>query len=222
MCVSKVPIFNHLTADEMATIATCTHYASVNKGESLATAGELLDQLFIVHRGKVKIYRLSPIGKEQIVRILTPGDFFGEYGLFDDQPQDNYAEALEQTEVCVIRGEDFQRLLEQFPQMALKLLREMSKRLAMSERLIEQLSLHSVEQRLAATLLELAHTTADTGQTLTLDISKGELSNYLGMSQETLSRTLSSFQQRGWIQLVGRRQMVILNEERLKEVIHAS
>lgn len=49
-----------------------------------------------------------------------------------------------------------------------------------------------------------------------------ELSNYLGMSQETLSRTLSSFQQRGWIQLIGRRQMVILNEERLKEVIHAS
>ena len=83
-CISIVPIFNHLERAEMAEIVKTTQSVTFKRGETLYNAGDQSSSLYIIHKGRVKIFRLSESGKEQILRILEPGDFTGELALFTD------------------------------------------------------------------------------------------------------------------------------------------
>lgn len=94
LCVSRVPIFNHLPAEALAVIADKASMRTHERGQFIHRAGEPSDKLFIVHTGKVKVYRLSDTGKEQLVRILNPGDFAGELALFSNEAHDSYAETI--------------------------------------------------------------------------------------------------------------------------------
>src|SRR5699024_4320375 len=93
-CVSLVPIFNHLEAEQMNDVMQVVQTIPFKQGEMLFHAGEASESLFIVNKGQVKIYRLSEAGKEHIVRVLNPGDFTGELALFRETIQENYAESL--------------------------------------------------------------------------------------------------------------------------------
>src|SRR5699024_5047509 len=85
LCVSRVPIFNHLPDEELTVIAEKANMRVYERGQFIHRSGEVSDQLFIVHKGAVKVYRLSKSGKEQLVRFLQPGDFSGELSLFRKQ-----------------------------------------------------------------------------------------------------------------------------------------
>ena len=102
-----------------------------------------------------------------------------------------------------------------YPTIALKVLEELSIRLGKAENLIENLGIHDVETRVAKTVLDLSD---DNGEVV-LNMSKGNLASHIGMSQETLSRKLSYFQEMGWIKLVGHRRIIILDEESLEKLI---
>ena len=174
--------------------------------------GDKAEKLFVIHKGKVKITRFSEAGKEQVIRVLGPGEFMGELSLFVHEPLIDNAEALEKTTVCVIDGDKLKRLMGKYPSIALKVLEELSTRLGKAENLIEHLGIHDVETRIVETLLGLANGSGE----VVLKMSKGDLASHIGMSQETLSRKLSYFQDKGWIKLVGHRKIIILDEEGLK------
>ena len=89
LCISMVPIFNHLQSEEMLEIAKTSRSLTFKKGETVFEAGESSDYLYIVHKGQVKIYRLSESGKEQLIRIMGQGDFMGELSLFTDESLTN-------------------------------------------------------------------------------------------------------------------------------------
>ena len=198
-CIEIVPIFNTLTYDEMMEVAMITNSREYKKGEMIYMAGDKGDKLFVIHKGKVKITRFSDLGKEQVIRLLGPGDFMGELSLFVHEPLTDNAEALEDTTVCIIDGEKLKGLMVKYPTIALKVLEELSARLEKAENLIEHLGIHNVESRIIDILLDLAN---DKGE-ITLKMSKGDLASHIGMSQETLSRKLSYFQELGLIKLVG-------------------
>src|SRR5699024_4164539 len=128
-CVSLVPIFNHLESFQMDDIMTVVQHRTFKKGEMLYHAGEKADALYIVHQGLVKIYRLSESGKEQLVRILNSGDFTGELAIFQDDVHETFAEAIQDTNICVIYRDDLQRFLLKYPTISLKILYEFSHRL---------------------------------------------------------------------------------------------
>src|SRR6476661_5394480 len=107
LCVSFVPIFNHLAYEDMLEIAKTSHSKSYRKGDMVFKAGDASDYLYIVHKGQVKISRLSESGKEQLIRMLEPGDFMGELSIFTDEVLTNYAEAIVDTEICAIHKTDF-------------------------------------------------------------------------------------------------------------------
>lgn len=213
-CIEIVPIFSTLTYDEMIEVAGITNSRQYEKGEMIYMAGDKGESLFVIHKGKVKITRFSDSGKEQVIRVLGPGEFMGELSLFVHEPLTDNAEALEYTTVCIIDGEKLKGLMVKYPTIALKVLEELSKRLGKAENLIEHLGVHDVETRIAETLLDLAD---DRGEVL-LKMSKGDLASHIGMSQETLSRKLSYFQEMGWIKLIGHRKIIILDEESLRYV----
>lgn len=214
-CIELVPIFSTLTFDEMMEVASITVSKTYKKGEMVYLQGEMEKKLYVIHKGSVKISRFSSSGKEQVIRILGPGDFMGELSLFNNEPYANNAEVIEDAIVCIIDGDKLKGLMAKYPTIALKVLEELSSRLKRAENLIENLGVKDVESRIAEMLLELA----DDNGNITLTVKKGDLASHLGMSQETLSRKLSYFQDKGWIELKGHKKIKILNRESLENLL---
>lgn len=213
-CVAAVPIFGALTPAEMTEVAAITMDRAFAKGELVYSAGRRDKRLYVIHEGRVKIYRVSPGGKVQVIRILGPGEFMGELTILNQSPTTDYAQALEDCRMCVIEGTRLLELMRKYPSVALKAMEELSARLERAESLIEDLNLQPAERRLAQALL------AQSGgaPSFELGLSKGDLASQLGMTQETLSRRLSQFQAEGLIDLSGQRSVVILDRDRLEEV----
>ncbi len=206
-----MPIFSDLTPEEMDEIAAITSEKSYGKGETIYFAGKEGKKLLVIHAGHVKISRLSPSGKSQVLRVLGPGEFMGELTLFSDAPLSDYAEAVEPCTMCMIEGLKLKTLMGKYPSIALKVMQVLSSRLQKAETLIEDINLHPAERRLAHALLELSAGRRE----LELALTKGDFASQLGMTQETLSRKLSSLQERGCIELRGQRSIVILDRDAL-------
>lgn len=213
-CIEAVPIFSNLSSEEMLEIARITTEKSYQKGEHIYLSGDEGNKLYVIHSGRVKISRISPSGKEQVIRVLGAGDFMGELSLFSSSSFTDYSEVIEDTTLCLIEGHHIKDLMKKYPTIAFKVLEELSKRLDAAENLIENISIHSVEKRLADTLLSLANSHGE----VHLPMRKQDLASSLGMSQETLSRKLSAFQQMGLIQLVGHRRIILLDIDSLEEI----
>ncbi|MEH7110331.1 MULTISPECIES: Crp/Fnr family transcriptional regulator [Bacillaceae] len=208
-CVSLVPIFDHLDCEHMEEIRSLTQSANYQKGEIIFRAGDQADTLYIVNKGKIRIYRLSESGKEQLVRILNPGDFTGELTIFKKDFHESFGEAVEATDVCMIRQSDFQELLLKFPSISLKILAEFSMRLEQSEKQTTRFATEKVETRLALFLAEcISH---DQSNEITLPMSKKDLASYLGTTPETISRKLAELENQGYIEQKKQKKIKIIN-----------
>lgn len=213
-CIESVPIFSNLSTEEINEIAMITTDREYKKGEIIYLAGEKGERLYVIHQGKVKVSKISDTGKEQIIRILGSGDFLGELSLFVRSPLDSNAEVLEHTTLCVIDGNKLNLIISKNPAIAIKIIEELSKRLQSAENLIESLGLQDVEQRVADALLRFSEGKNE----ILLSISKKDLASHIGISQETLSRKLSFFQDLGFIKQTGHRKILIIDRESLMEI----
>ncbi|MEH7098056.1 Crp/Fnr family transcriptional regulator [Neobacillus vireti] len=212
-CVSLVPIFNHLEVNQMEEIMATVQSVPVKKGEFIYHAGDRSDSLYIVHKGKVKIYRLSETGKEQLVRILNPGDFTGELALFRNDQHESFAEAMTNTVVCTIHQADLQDLLLKYPSISLKILAEFSKRLDQSEKQTTRFATEKVETRLALFLVECLKESQT--EEFILPMSKKNLASFLGTTPETISRKLAEFEAQGLIKQKPHKRIEIVNLDEL-------
>lgn len=211
-CISVVPIFNHLEKEQMDEIMKTVRSVSFIKGEMIYRAGQRSDSLYIVNQGRIKIYRLSESGKEQLVRMLKPGDFTGELALFKETVHESFAEALEKTRVCLIKRSDLQKFLLKYPSISLRLLAEFADRLEQAEKQFSLVT-EKVETRLA---LFLAECMESEGQNpFVLPMSKKDLASYLGTTPETLSRKLADLERQGYIRQKAHKKIEILDMEGL-------
>ncbi len=209
-CVSMVPIFNHLEEKQMDEIMETTHSASYKKGEIVYHAGDQSDSLYIVSKGKIRIYRLSESGKEQLVRILLPGEFTGELALFKEGIHESFAQATEDTQVCKIKRTDLQQFLLKYPSISLKILSEFSSRLEQSEKQTARFATEKVETRIALFLAEcLENEGASSG--FVLPMNKKDLASYLGTTPETISRKFAELESQGFIKQKPRKTIEILD-----------
>ncbi|HAW70004.1 MAG TPA: Crp/Fnr family transcriptional regulator [Firmicutes bacterium] len=221
-CVEIVPIFSSLSRQEMLEVESIAIAKKYARGDMIYMEGDQGDRLYVVHRGLVKVFRLSPNGKEQVIRVLGPGEFMGELALFSPATLTDNAVALEEASLCLIEGTLIKDLMQKHPLIAFKVIEELSKRLESAENLIRDINLHPVEQRLAEALLRMVQEQekgAGGGDSaIVLPMTKGALASQLGMTQETLSRKLSSFQEQGLIELQGARKIVIIDRDGLDEI----
>ncbi|WP_313756922.1 Crp/Fnr family transcriptional regulator [Tissierella sp.] len=213
-CIEIVPIFSNLSYEEMMEVARITREKTFEKGEMLYMAGEKSEKLYVIHSGKVKITRFTDTGKEQVIRVLGSGDFMGELSLFSPLPLTDNGEALSRTIACMIDGKKLKDLMKKYPVIAFKIMEELSQRLEKAEDLIENISLYGVERRLALTLINMANEKGE----VSLRMSKKDFASHLGMSQETLSRKLTFFQNMGIIKLIGHRRIILLDIEALRQI----
>lgn len=213
-CISLVPIFNHLTEDQMEEISSHTHATYYRKGETIYRAGEPSDSLYILSRGKVKIYRISESGKEQIQRILVPGDFTGELALFSEDIHESYAEAMEETNICVVRRADLKELLVKYPTISMKILTEFSRRLGASEKQATSIANEKVETRLAMYIAETLDRHGE-GDEVTLPMLRKDLASHLGTTPETISRKLLELEEAGIILQLPKNRVRVLDLDAL-------
>lgn len=214
LCVSKVPIFNHLPLEILSVIAEKASMRVYEKGQFVHKPSDSSNALFIVHKGKVKIYHLSSDGKKQLVRFLEAGDFAGEMALFSATKHDSYAEVTDSSEICMIYQSDIQELIKEYPEISLHVLAELSKRLGDSEKQTVAIATSSVNSRIAQYLIDLSNQ-ADS-EHITLPMSRRYLASYLGTTPETISRRLGEFEEAGWIKQQGQRNIIIIDIEGLK------
>jgi CRP-like cAMP-binding protein len=213
-CIEHVPIFANLNRDERLEIAEIASSRSFEKGEMIYRADDEGGTLFVLYTGRAKLFRLNANGKEQVLRVVEPGEFIGELSLFSSLPLTDNAQALETTTMCVLQGERLKELMAKYPSIAFKVMDALSRRLERAENRIEEISLSSVTERVAGALLELSEGKRE----IILPMTKGDFASQLGMSQETLSRKLAALQEEGLIILKGHRKIIIKDKPGLEEL----
>ncbi|MGX4667866.1 Crp/Fnr family transcriptional regulator [Cerasibacillus sp. JNUCC 74] len=211
-CVSIVPIFNHLEKSQMDEIMKAVHSLTYKRGEIIYYAGDKAEWLYIVNTGKIRIYRLSESGKEQLVRMLQPGDFTGELAIFKDTVHEAYAEAMSPAKVCMISRTAMQNLLLKYPSISLKILEEFANRLEQSETQTTRFATEPVDTRLILFLVENMDVH---NQRVELPMSYKDLASYLGTTPETVSRVLKELEMKGYIRKKSHKRIDILDVDAL-------
>jgi CRP/FNR family transcriptional regulator len=203
MDLGQVPLFRELAPEDLRALAAEARVRRLSKGELLFLEGEPVRGLFVVGKGLVKVYKLDPEGRKQVVlHVEGPGRFLAEVALFLERPTyPASAEALEESEVLALPKERFFQLLEERPQLARSLIRYLARRQERLLHLLDRPVFHEVRERLCEFLLERL---AEEGQGFRLPTNP-ELAALLGTVPEAVSRNLGELYRRGLIRLRGRR-----------------
>ena len=183
-------------------------------------AGDRHESLIIINQGRVKAFRYSQEGREQILYLFAVGDFFGETNLLKDQEITYNIEALEATGLCTIRKSDFQQLIRSFPEIGFKVMAELCARLEGLENILQSMGNKSVELRVNAVLLEFANKFGQDhprGILVELPLSREGIANYIGLTRETVSRKMSLLQEERIIEMVGNKKVIILDKKELEQ-----
>ena len=214
LCVSLVPLFNHLDIENQRLINQVAVHKTFEKGEQIMVPGGA-ESLAIVARGAMKVYQLSINGKEQLLRVVEPGGYEGENTIFGAINENLFVEALQKSEICMINKQDFQNLLVSFPQLSLKLLSLTASKITSLEQQSQFLMMERIEERLATYLVDLYK--VSNNKQLTLPMKKKELAAFLGTTPETLSRKLKFLSDEGYLKM-NRNQIELLDVESLEEI----
>lgn len=199
--IAHVPLFSGLDDDDLARLATRVRPRHYGRNEQLYGAGETTGTLFVIHTGRVKIYRLAESGHEQVIRVLGPVEFLGEASFLSGEPVDHFAVTVEGGEICSLHARDLATHLLGTPSVALTMLSTLSRRLESTEQLLSALTSESAGRRIAAYLLDLSR---DTGsRRVTLPVAKKDVASQLGLTPETLSRRLAQLESAGLITVKG-------------------
>jgi CRP/FNR family transcriptional regulator, cyclic AMP receptor protein len=207
----KTPLFAGLTETEMRALAARVNKRHFQRGELLFGEGDPCTGLFLVASGKIRIFKLSATGREQMLAVEGPGSSFAELPVFDGGDYPAAASALEDANVLFISRKDFQNFCREHPDVALKVIAVVGSRLRRLIGIIEELSFTTVRQRLIAVVLRLAEAggrPSKDGVHLELTMSHQDLAAELGTVRELVSRNLSRLQAEGFLEVDGRKIVV--------------
>ncbi|MGD8881489.1 MAG: Crp/Fnr family transcriptional regulator [Desulfobacterales bacterium] len=214
--ISAIPLFNGLPDEQLSAIQEIAVEKHFNKGQTIFSEGDETRGFFVVVDGRVKIYKVSSEGKEQILHIFEAGQSFGEVTVFTGQQLPANAQALAKTRLLFFPRSAFVDLITATPSLALNLLAIMSKKLRQFAAQIENLSLKEIPARLASYLIYLSEEQA-AEDTVTLNVSKGQLASLLGTIPETLSRIFAKLSGQNLIRVEGP-EITLLDRQGLEDL----
>jgi len=218
--ITSVPLFQGLPREHREDLAMIVVDQTLKKAQPIFSEGDEGNGFYVVISGRVKIFKLSLDGKEQILHILNPGEPFGEVAVFAGERFPAHAETLEESRIFFFPRLAFIDLIRKNPNLALNMLAVLSRRLRKFTAMVEDLSLKEVPGRLAAYFLYWGDPQKGKKevQELKLDISKNQLASLLGTIPETLSRILAKMTKEGLVKPTGSRGIQILDRAGLEEL----
>jgi CRP-like cAMP-binding protein len=214
------PIFAGLNEKELKEIIAIASLKQVQKEEILFSDCEEANGFYVVLSGKVKLYKISPEGKEQIVHVISTFDAFGEASLFLKGSHPFYAETLNDCQLLFFPKRDFLQLLKKSPRLSANMTITLSDYVKRLSSLVEDLSLKEVPSGIAKYLLDLSLKQSKGGKSfenIELDLSRSQLASRLGTIRETLSKALRKMRAQGIID-IQKNRIFILNREALKKI----
>ncbi|MHB1224528.1 MAG: Crp/Fnr family transcriptional regulator [Gemmatimonadaceae bacterium] len=215
-----IPIFAELDAGAIGRLAGRCVTRTVAAGNVLFTTGEQCRGLYVIAGGRVRIYRTSPEGREQVLHVEGPGRAVAELPLFDGGAYPASAVTLEQTQLVFLPRADFEQLYRGNPDIAHAIIRGLGRRLRHLVQVTQTLAFRDVAARLAMLLADYADRigTPSAGSTveLVLDRTQEELSLEIGTARESVSRAYRQLRQQGLIESLGGHRLRIPDVERLR------
>jgi CRP-like cAMP-binding protein len=216
----RCPLFAGLKEEDLKRIRDIASLRQIEKREVLFSDGEETRGFYVILSGRVKLFKVSPEGKEQILHIVSAPDAFAEAALFLEGTYPAFAEAMTDCQLLYFPKRDFIQLIEKNPQLSINMIVTLSHYLKRFASLIEELSLKEVSSRIAKYIIDLSMRSSKEGKSpkeVELDLSKTQLALKLGTISETLSRTLAKMKAKRIID-VKKNKIIILNREALEEL----
>ncbi|OUD03885.1 cyclic nucleotide-binding protein [Streptomyces swartbergensis] len=218
-CISEVDIFRDLSAAEMDAIAAAAPMKTYSTGELLYSPSQPSEVLFILKRGRVRIFRVSADGRALTCAIISPGTIFGEMVLLGQRMYDNFAEALDNVTVCVMSRADVHRFLLSDARISARITEILGRRLTDLEQRLSDSVFKSVPQRIATTLLTLAAETRPRvlgARSPQIALTHQQIAALAGTSRETTTKVLRDFADQNLIRLA-RGRITVLAPDRLAD-----
>jgi CRP/FNR family transcriptional regulator len=198
----RIPVFAGLSDDDLAAVAAVSVARRLEPGAVVFREGDRSDTCYVVRSGTARAIREHPDGRSITLAHFGPGDIFGELAMFDDEPRSATVDTIEPTEVIAIPGRDIQRLMREYPEIAVKLSTALAVRLrATNERLARQ-SFQTVQSRVAAVLAQMVADARDGnpgGSDVEVTLTQADLAKLAGSSRESASRFLATLERSGVI-----------------------
>jgi CRP/FNR family cyclic AMP-dependent transcriptional regulator len=208
----NIPLFQVLDDADLAHLEELATDRLVPRGGIILNEGDAGDSLFAIATGRVKVFIGDEDGREITLKLLGPGDFFGEMSLIDQEPRSASVSALEPTTLKVLSYQAFHDCLGRFPGIGFAVMNGLGKRLRDADRKISNLALMDVYGRVASTLLELA---ISSGGKLVIGekLSQQDIANMVGASREMVNRILKDLTDRGYISVEAK--LITIHNDRL-------
>lgn len=218
--IGRLPFFRHLPSEAIVEINRLFEDRDVTGEQAIYFEGDPGERLYLVAIGKVKLLRHTGSGREVLLDILQGGEYFGSFAILSGR---GYTEtAVAQTDCCILQisSFNFEKILNHYPDVSLKVLQAVGQRLEESQEIIKQLSTYSVDQRIAAALIRLAKKMGEQkgdGMLIQLPFSRQDLAAMTGTTVETVSRVMSRFSEEGLV-TTGRKWVEIKDLEGLEQI----
>ncbi|WP_256220618.1 Crp/Fnr family transcriptional regulator [Streptomyces sp. CC53] len=221
-CISEIDIFRDLSEAEMDAIAAAAPMKTYSAGELLHSPAQPSEVLFILKKGRVRVFRVSTEGRALTCAIITPGTIFGEMVLLGQRMYDNYAEALDDVTVCVMSRADVHRFLLSDARVSARITEILGRRLADLEQRLSDTVFKNVAQRIATTLLTLTTAQRPAGPLRPgtrhpqISLTHEQLAALAGTSRETATKVLHEFADRGLLRQA-RGHITVLAPDQLRD-----
>ncbi|WP_077612941.1 Crp/Fnr family transcriptional regulator [Clostridium sp. Marseille-P2415] len=214
LCTSKIPLFQSLSLEEQKELISKTQHLDYKKGETVFHEYDPADKILVIRYGKIKINHYSFEGKEYVLDILGEGEIYGEQNIFGGKAFEANAIALEESGVCLISLADIQNLILKRPEIGIKILNVVGQKLSLANELVQLLSVNDAKARVAGFLLFRSNRI----KSKTIELTRDDISAYINVRRETISRKLGELRMEGAIGLEGNRKVLIRNKDILRDV----
>jgi CRP-like cAMP-binding protein len=221
--IAKIPLFSSLSSGEINEISRCMETRAFRKRDTIFSEGDASNMFYVLVSGKVKMTKMSHEGKEIIIELISPGEFFGAFAALKGFPYPANAVAMADSVMLRIGRADLLRIIERFPNLMYMLTAHLSERVREFPDTLKSIALERVESRVSSLLLKLAQKTgiktADSGLQINMKLTKQDIAEMVGSTVETTIRVMSRFEKAGLIKVSGGR-IEIRNKKELTRISH--
>ena len=214
--LSNIEIFQDLSTSELAEMDRQLTMSSCEPGKMFYMPEDSGEVLFLLKKGRVQLYRISPNGKKLVVSTLGPGTMFGEMSLVGQGMHNTFAESVDECLLCVMSRADVERLMREKPQVAFRFVEALGDRVTSLESRLEEIAFKSIPARLASLLLRLADEQGDGSEVK--GYTHQDLGEMLGTYRETITQTLNDFKAQGLVD-ISRKRVILLDRESLEYLV---
>lgn len=209
--LSMVDILEPLTGEELEEFSRRIPDTHIEQGQIFYAPQERSEALFMLKKGRVRIYKVTPEGWEFTLAVVEAGMMFGEMALTAQRMWEAYAEATEPSDICILKNADLERIVRGNPEVGIKMIRVLSERLRLCESRLEDITLKNIPARLASLILQLAASEGimtPEGPRIPTHYTHRQLAMMIGSSRETVTRAFTKLQRSGALELKDRHILV--------------